>query len=154
MATIVGFDDTLHTLIDRSSYFGGFLPNYTAHPSFEPVNQFMEGINLQRIDHVGIPQPEGSLGPVTEAYYRSLDFHHFWSVDETIVKSKLSSLRSTVISDFDEVVKMPVFEPSPGIKKSQVQEFIEYNGGAGSQHVAFNTGDIIQNVSSLKVRNV
>lgn len=103
------------------------------------------------IDHVGVPQPVGHLHPISENYYKAFDFHHFWSVDEYVVKSNTSSLRSTVIADFDEKIKMPVFEPSPGQKKSQIQEFIDYNDGGGSQHVAFCTEDIISTVSNLRV---
>lgn len=115
------------------------------------MNEVFDTIKLKKIDHVGIPQPEGMMSEVVERYFTAWDFHHFWSVDENIVASDLSSLRSTVVSDYDEKVKMPVFEPSPGQKKSQTQEFIEHNGGAGAQHIALTTDNIIHTVTTLRV---
>lgn len=91
------------------------------------------------------------MQPVVDQYFNAWDFHHFWSVDENVIASQKSSLRSTVIADYDEKIKMPVFEPSPGEKKSQIQEFIEHNGGAGAQHIALVTKDIIHTVSNLRV---
>ncbi|RKP18789.1 Glyoxalase/Bleomycin resistance protein/Dihydroxybiphenyl dioxygenase [Rozella allomycis CSF55] len=58
------------------------------------------------------------------------------------------------MTDFDEVIKMPINEPASGKKKSQIQEYVEYYGGAGVQHIAFNTKDIIKSVSVLRQRGV
>ena len=115
------------------------------------MNEIFGDIKLDKIDHVGVPQEIGTFEEVLEHYYKGYDFHHFWSVDENVAKSENSSLRSTVVSDFDEKVKMPVFEPTPGKKKSQIKEFLEHNGGPGAQHVALVTPDIISTVSNLKV---
>lgn len=85
------------------------------------MNQFYSDLDYQVIDHVGVPQPALHMKPVCEYYFKTFDFHHFWSVDEKIMASKESSLRTTVVCDFDERVKMPVFEPAPGKKVSQTQ---------------------------------
>lgn len=87
----------------------------------EPMNQFFKDLDYVKLDHIGIPQPELHMKPVCDYYFKVFDFHHFWSADEKIVASKESSLRTTVVSDFDEKVKMPVFEPAPGVMKSQIQ---------------------------------
>ena len=60
-----------------------------------------------------------------------------------------SSLRSIVVTNYEETIKMPINEPAPGKRKSQIQEYVDYNGGAGVQHIAINTSDIISAVSQL-----
>lgn len=92
----------------------------------EPTHEYFNDIDLLQIDHVGIPQPAEQMKPVIEYYFKVFDFHHFWSVDEKIMASQLSSLRTTVVSDYDEKVKMPVFEPAPGQKVSQIQVIYDY----------------------------
>ena len=133
-SSILGFGDTVHTLVERvtfsllkNNYNGLFLPGFRAHYLKEPINEFFNDINIIKIDHVGIPQPMKHMKPVTEHYFKVFDFHHFWSVDEKIIASQDSSLRTTVVSDFDEKVKMPVFEPAPGQKISQIQVLSYYS---------------------------
>jgi len=92
--------------------------------------------------------------PVVEWYEKMLGFHRFWSVDDKTIHTEYSSLRSIVVTDEKEAVKMPMNEPAPGKKKSQIQEYVEYHGGAGVQHVALNTKDIITSVSQLRARGV
>jgi len=74
-------------------------------------------------------------------------FHRFWSVDDDVLHTEFSSLRSIVVADPDENIKMPINEPAPGRRRSQIQEYVDYNGGAGVQHIALATSDIISTVS-------
>lgn len=87
-------------------------------------------------------------------YETMLDFHRFWSIDDKMIHTNYSSLRSVVVADFDENVKMPINEPANGIRKSQIQEFVEYYGGPGVQHIAMRTDDIITTVTRMKDRGV
>jgi 4-hydroxyphenylpyruvate dioxygenase len=87
----------------------------------EPMNKLFNKLDLIKLDHIGVPQPEGDMQVICDYYFKIFDFHHFWSVDEKVIASELSSLRTTVVSDYDEKVKMPVFEPAPGQLKSQIQ---------------------------------
>ena len=91
---------------------------------------------------------------VASWYEKMLDFHRFWSVDDTMIHTNYSSLRSIVVADFDEKVKMPINEPANGIRKSQIQEYVEYYGGPGVQHIAMRTNDIIPTVLAMKARGV
>lgn len=68
--------------------------------------------------------------------------------------TEYSSLRSIVVADFDENVKMPVNEPAPGIRKSQIQEYCDYYNGAGVQHIALNTENIIDRIENLRNRGM
>lgn len=92
--------------------------------------------------------------PAVEWYEKCLDFHRFWSVDDKQIYTEFSSLRSIVVTDYDEVVKMPINEPAKGLRKSQIQEYVEYHGGAGVQHVALNTDDILTSITALRQRGV
>ena len=94
------------------------------------------------------------MEPVAAWYEKMLDFHRFWSVDDSILHTEYSALRSIVVTDFDENVKMPINEPAPGKKKSQIQEYVDYYAGAGVQHIALNTNDIITTVQRMKDRGV
>ena len=75
-------------------------------------------------------------------------FHRFWSVDDKMMHTEYSALRSVVITNYEETIKMPINEPAPGRRRSQIQEYVDYNGGAGVQHIAMATNDIISTVST------
>jgi 4-hydroxyphenylpyruvate dioxygenase len=81
-----------------------------------------------------------------------LDFHRFWSVDDDMMHTEYSALRSVVVADFDENIKMPINEPAPGKRKSQIQEYVEYYGGAGVQHIALRTENIIDAITNMQAR--
>lgn len=80
-------------------------------------------------------------------YEKCLQFHRFWSVDDSQLHTEYSALRSIVMTNWEETVKLPINEPAPGLKRSQIQEYVEYYGGPGVQHIALNTSDIVTAVS-------
>ena len=92
--------------------------------------------------------------PVAEWYEKALLFHRFWSVDDKIIHTNYSSLRSIVVTNYDETIKMPINEPASGLRQSQLQEYVDYNGGAGVQHIALRSENIIDSVTKLKERGV
>jgi 4-hydroxyphenylpyruvate dioxygenase len=106
------------------------------------------------MDHCVGNQPDNQMLNACEFYEKTLDFHRFWSVDDSQMHTDYSALRSIVMADYDEVIKMPINEPAPGKKKSQIQEYVEYNAGAGVQHIALRTTDILKSVTALKARGV
>lgn len=87
-------------------------------------------------------------------YEKALNFHRFWSVDDSIMHTDYSALRSIVVTDYDENVKMPINEPANGLRKSQIQEYVDYYSGSGAQHIALNTETIIETVKALTERGV
>ncbi|XP_015747742.1 PREDICTED: 4-hydroxyphenylpyruvate dioxygenase-like [Acropora digitifera] len=91
---------------------------------------------------------------IAEWYEKNLQFHRFWSVDDKQVHTEYSALRSIVVTNWEETIKMPINEPAPGKRKSQIQEYVDYYGSAGVQHIALNTSDIIVAVSNLKERGM
>lgn len=106
------------------------------------------------MDHCVGNQGDLEMVPACELYEKQLAFHRFWSVDDSQIFTEYSSLRSIVMTDPDEKIKMPINEPAPGKRKSQIQEFVDYYGGAGVQHIALNTHDIITAVKALRARGL
>ena len=154
VASVQTYGDTIHTFVQREGYTGAFLPNFVEHPFKEPLNKVLEVPDLKFIDHCVGNQPDGEMEAVAQWYENMLDFHRFWSVDDKMIHTNYSSLRSVVMADFDEVVKMPINEPANGKRKSQIQEYVEYYGGPGVQHIAMRTDNIIETVERMKARGV
>lgn len=85
-------------------------------------------------------------------YETNLMFHRFWSVDDSQVHTPYSALRSIVVANYEETIKMPLNEPATALKKSQIQEYIDYYGSAGVQHIALRSKDIIGSIEALRER--
>lgn len=155
VATIhAGYKDTWHTFVQRSNYKGAFLPGFKLVEDSDPQVDLVPSPDLRFIDHCVANQPDGEMERVVQWYVDKLSFHRFWSVDDNQLHTEFSSLRSIVVADYDEKIKMPINEPAKGIRKSQIQEFVEYYNGPGIQHIALNTTDIISAVSRLRQRGV
>ena len=92
--------------------------------------------NIYNIDHIVGNQPDLTMEDAAAWYERNLMFHRFWSVDDSQIHTDYSALRSIVVTNFEETIKMPINEPAPGKKKSQIQEYVDYYGSAGVQHIA------------------
>lgn len=92
------------------------------------------------------------MEPVADWYVRCLMFHRFWSVDDSQIHTEYSALRSIVVTNYEETIKMPINEPANGKKKSQIQEYVDYYATGGVQHIALNTNDIIDSIMKLKER--
>mmetsp|Transcript_3105 Transcript_3105/g.6437 ORF Transcript_3105/g.6437 Transcript_3105/m.6437 type:complete len:383 (-) Transcript_3105:38-1186(-) len=153
LASVKTYGDTVHTFVQRGDYSGAFLPGYKVVED-DPINKHFNALNLDFIDHIVGNQPDSEMTPTAEWYEQMLDFHRYWSVDDKQIHTSYSALRSIVMADYDEVVKMPINEPAAGLKKSQIQEYVEYYGGPGVQHIAMNTQDIIYAITELKGRGV
>jgi len=154
MACIQTYGDTSHTLIDRSNYNGDFLPNYKPHPNDDLLLEKLPETDLKFIDHIVGNMPDNEMEDAVKWYEKALEFHRFWSVDDKVLHTQYSSLRSIVVSNGQETVKMPINEPASGKRKSQIQEYVDYYGSAGVQHIALNTSDIISSVSNLRERGL
>jgi len=149
IATIKTFGDTTHTFIQRTDYEGIFLPGYRSY--HEPS---VSEVGLVHIDHIVGNQGDGEMISVCQFYENVFGWHRFWTVDDEDISTEYSSLRSTVMANDNEKIKMPINEPAEGLRKSQIQEFIDFYQGAGIQHVAMSTRNIIETVSRLKENGV
>eukprot|EP00049_Salpingoeca_infusionum_P025097 m.17995 g.17995 ORF g.17995 m.17995 type:complete len:382 (-) comp7639_c0_seq1:73-1218(-) len=154
MAMIKTYGDTTHTFVERTNYKGAFLPGYKPSPLSDALSDALPEVGLQALDHAVGNQPDAEMTPVAEWYCNALAFHRFWSVDDKQMHTEYSALRSIVVTDYDETIKMPINEPAPGKRKSQIQEFVEYYGGAGVQHIALRTPDVIAAVKACRARGL
>ena len=150
ISTIKTYGDTTHTFIERNNYKGVFLPGY----SVMDVDAVANPVGIVHIDHVVGNQPDGDMEPVCDFYEKVFGWHRFWSVDDKDVSTEYSALRSIVMANDNETIKMPINEPAAGLKKSQIQEFIEFYEGPGVQHIAMSTHDIIESVQKLRANGV
>jgi len=147
-AKIRTYGDTLHSLISTSDYTGPFLPGYQVrrHPA--------AGVGLERIDHIVGNVEDGRMNDWGTFYNKVLGFHQFMSFDDKDISTEFSALRSQVMAHPNDVIKFPINEPAKGKRKSQIQEYLDFNGGAGVQHVAITTRDIIHTISVLRDNGV
>jgi len=151
-ATVQTYGDTTHTLVERGDYNGVFLPGYKQPPNEDCLLKLLPECLAHHIDHVVGNQPDLTMEDAVAWYEKNLMFHRFWSVDDTQMHTEYSALRSTVMANYEETIKMPLNEPAEGKKKSQIQEYVDYYGSAGVQHIAIRTENIIEAITALKAR--
>lgn len=154
-AVIRTYGDTTHTLISRAagSYQGPFLPGFRAAKP-PPSTITLPAVPLARIDHCVGNQSWNEMVAACAFYERCLSFHRFWSVDDSQICTEFSALNSIVMASPNNLVKMPINEPAPGKKRSQIEEYVVFNSGPGVQHIALLTHDIIATVSAMRARGV
>ncbi|KAK3314991.1 putative 4-hydroxyphenylpyruvate dioxygenase [Apodospora peruviana] len=153
-AVIRTYGDTTHTLISREDYSGPFLPGFRAAKSNTSSTIQYPSVDLARIDHCVGNQDWNEMVSACAFYEQCLSFHRFWSVDDSQISTEFSALNSIVMASANNLVKMPINEPAPGKKKSQIEEYVLFNSGPGVQHIALLTEDIITTVSAMRARGV
>jgi 4-hydroxyphenylpyruvate dioxygenase len=145
MAAIATYGETRHSLVDRSNYDGPYLPGYVAaQPLVTPPAKTL----FQSIDHcVGnVPRMEEWV----EFYERVMGFTLMAEFVGDDIATKYSALMSKVVADGAREIKFPLNEPAISTMRSQIEEFLEYYGGPGCQHVAFTTDDILAVADHLR----
>jgi len=153
-ATVQTYGDTTHTLIERSHYRGLFLPGFKKPIFVSPLLRSLPRVGLNFLDHCVGNQPDLQMEDVAKWYESMLHFHRFWSIDDSVIHTDYSALRSIVVTNWEETIKMPINEPAAGKRKavSQIQEYVDFYGGAGVQHIALNTSDIINAITAMRER--
>lgn len=152
LATVATYGETQHTFVDRSRYQGPSLaPGFSANDVLPtPVGP---EVGLTRIDHVVGNVEQGRLESWVDFYEQVMGFRQLTHFDDDQISTEFSALMSTVVWDGHDIV-MPINEPADGVKKSQIQEYIEAYGGPGVQHIAMATDDIVATVQALRDRGV
>jgi 4-hydroxyphenylpyruvate dioxygenase len=150
IATIKTFGETNHTFVQRNNYDGVFLPGYKVYEE----DIIADPTGLVHIDHLVGNQADGDMQTVCDFYEKVFGWHRFWSVDDKDINTEFSALRSIVMANNNEKIKMPINEPADGLKKSQIQEFIDYYETAGIQHIAMSTRDIVKTVIKMRANGV
>jgi 4-hydroxyphenylpyruvate dioxygenase len=147
-AAIKTYGNVLHSLINRDKYTGHFLPG------FIEKNEPGDPIGLLEVDHCVGNVELGKMNEWVKWYEDVLGFKNLISFDDQDISTEYTSLMSKVMASGNGRVKFPINEPAPGKKKSQIDEYLEFFGGPGVQHVAMLTDDIVHTVSRLRARGV
>ena len=150
MATIATYGETLHTFVERDGYTGAFLPGYTAAEGEADGDAGL----LVGIDHVVGNVELGRLDEWVGYYERVFGMTEMLHFTDRDISTEYSALMSKVMADGKGRVKFPINEPAEGKRKSQIEEYLEYYGGPGAQHIALATTDIVATVKELRERGV
>jgi len=152
LAQVAAYGDTVHTFVNRARYRGNVLePGYSNEDL--PNSSVGPTVGLRAIDHVVGNVERGRLDDWVHFYSDVLGFSELLHFDDTQIRTEYSALISTVVWDGGKIV-MPINEPADGLRKSQIQEYIEHYDGPGVQHIALATDDIVATVRALRARGV
>jgi len=146
-AAIATYGDTIHTFVNRSDYAGPFKPGFV---SVSSNGKRSGGLGLTNIDHVVGNVELGKMDHWVEFYENVFGMTNILHFGDDQIQTEYSALMSKVMSDGQGKIKFPINEPAEGRRKSQIDEYIEFYGGAGAQHIAMATTDIVRTVETLK----
>ncbi len=149
-ASIAVYGDTIHTFVERKNYAGPFLPGYRA----AGPDTVARPVGLLHIDHMVGNVGWGEMNRWVEFYRDVMGFGLYQHFDDRDISTEYSALMSKVMANGNGRVKFPINEPAEGRKKSQIEEYLEFYGGPGVQHIAMATHDIIGTVSRLRDQGV
>lgn len=146
MAAIKTYGDTIHTLVERSQYDGAFLPGYKPKKSLATV----KSLGFKYVDHCVGNVDLGDMNKWVKFYEEVLGFKLLVTFDDKDISTDYTALMSKVVSNGNGYIKFPINEPAAGKKKSQIEEYLDFYRGAGVQHIAIATDDIVHTVESLR----
>ena len=147
---IYTYGETIHMFIERKNYKGTFLPGFKEWKSdYNPT-----AVGLKFIDHMVGNVGWNQMNDTVKWYEEVMGFVNFLSFDDKQITTEYSALMSKVMSNGNGRIKFPINEPAKGKKKSQIEEYIDFYEGAGVQHLALASDDIIKTVRELKIRGV
>jgi 4-hydroxyphenylpyruvate dioxygenase len=144
------YGETIHIFVERSEYNGTFLPGFKkweSHYNPEPVG-------LKFIDHMVGNVGWGEMNKWCEFYAKVMGFTQIVSFDDKDISTEYTALMSKVMANGNGRIKFPINEPAEGRKKSQIEEYIDFYKGAGVQHIAVATNDIVSTVGAMRDRGV
>src|SRR5688572_6887973 len=151
LATIATYGDNVHTFVDRAGYAGPYLPGFV---SLAPNGAPESDVGLVAIDHVVGNVELGKMDHWVEFYERVFGMTNIIHFGDDQIQTEYSALMSKVMADGSGKIKFPINEPAEGKRKSQIDEYLEFNGGPGHQHIALQTSSIVQTIETLRGRGV
>jgi 4-hydroxyphenylpyruvate dioxygenase len=151
IAAVATYGEVVHSFVNRSEYAGAYLPGY--------VSQSANGagpsdVGLLAIDHCVGNVELGRMDYWVEYYERVFGMTEMLHFSDDDISTEYSALMSKVMTDGEGKIKFPINEPAEGKRKSQIEEYLEFNHGPGVQHVALTTTNIVQTVEALQRRGV
>jgi 4-hydroxyphenylpyruvate dioxygenase len=152
LSSIATYGDTVHTFVNRGEYAGVYLPGY--EPVDDTSGRRHTGTGLQAIDHCVGNVELGRMNHWVEFYEQVFGMTEMIHFSDEDISTEYSALMSKVLTDGEGKIKFPINEPAEGKRKSQIEEYLDFNAGPGVQHVALATTNIVQTVEALKERGV
>lgn len=149
-SSIAAYGDTLHTFVERKDYTGVFFPGYQAMPADTTARP----VGLLHVDHIVGNVGWNSMNEWVDFYSRVMGFSLYQHFDDSDISTEYSALMSKVMANGNGYVKFPINEPAEGRRKSQIEEYLDFYGGPGVQHVALATKDILATVSQMQAQGV
>jgi 4-hydroxyphenylpyruvate dioxygenase len=150
MSGIYTYGETVHMFIERKNYKGLFMPGYEKWES----NYNPEATGLLYVDHCVGNVGWNQMDKWVKFYEDVMGFKNILTFDDKQISTEYSALMSKVMSNGNGYVKFPINEPAEGKKRSQVEEYLDFYGDEGVQHIAIATNDIVDTVSKLEDRGV
>jgi 4-hydroxyphenylpyruvate dioxygenase len=150
IAEIAAYGETVHRFVERNGYGGAFLPGYVGVESVRPAGPPL----LAGIDHVVANVELGEMERWVKYYEDVFGMTELVHFSDEAISTEYSALMSKVVTSGDGRVKLPINEPAAGARKSQIDEYLEFYGGPGVQHIAVSTTDIVRCVQELQARGV
>ncbi|HET9029190.1 MAG TPA: 4-hydroxyphenylpyruvate dioxygenase [Candidatus Aquilonibacter sp.] len=150
-ATIATYGDTVHTFVQRDGYKGAFMPGFIEMRRSIPGSKKPQ---LQFIDHCVGNVGWGEMDAWGDFYAKVFGFSQLISFDDKDISTEYTALKSKVMTDPRHQVKFPINEPAEGKKKSQIEEYLDFYRGAGVQHIAIRTDDIVATIDALTYNGV
>ena len=149
-AGIRTYGETVHIFVERRNYQGIFLPGYEKWESeYTP-----DTTGLKYIDHMVGNVELGAMNKWADFYANVMGFANLVTFDDKDISTQYTALMSKVMTNGNGRIKFPINEPAAGLKKSQVEEYLDFYGGAGCQHIAVATDDIVHTISQMRSRGV
>src|SRR5438552_16827353 len=149
LSAIATYGDTVHSFVNRADYAGPYLPGYCA-----VEGAARDGVGLLAIDHVVGNVELGRMEHWVEFYERVFGMTEMIHFSDEDISTEYSALMSKVMTDGKGKIKFPINEPAEGKRKSQIEEYLEFYGGPGAQHIAIATDDIVRTIEALQERGV
>jgi len=151
LAAIGTYGEVIHAFVNRHDYAGPFLPGYrSAVENGQPPG----GVGLKALDHVVGNVELGRMNHWVEFYERVFGMTNIVHFGDDQIQTEYSALMSKVMADGSGKIKFPINEPAEGKRKSQIEEYLEFNHGPGVQHIAMQSEDIVGTVEAMKERGV
>ncbi|MBK9271874.1 MAG: 4-hydroxyphenylpyruvate dioxygenase [Saprospiraceae bacterium] len=150
LAGIRTYGDTIHTLVERKNFHGAFMPGFKAMESATEIPK----IGLKYIDHCVGNVEIGQMNRWVKFYQEVMGFKLLITFDDKDISTKYTALMSKVVSNGSGYIKFPINEPAQGLKKSQIDEYLEFYNGPGVQHIAIATDDILKTVGMLRKNGI
>jgi 4-hydroxyphenylpyruvate dioxygenase len=147
-AAIRTYGDTIHSFLSPNGYAGPFMPGY------EAVQAPGRDAGIERLDHLVGNVELGRMSYWADWYSRVCGFRRYMSFDDKDISTEYSALMSIVMSNDSSAIKMPINEPAPGRRKSQIEEYLDFYQGPGVQHIALMTANIVRTVRELRANDV